>query len=39
MNQLKTAFWLVALTVLLVLGGRLVAGDIGMYSALALPSS
>ncbi len=35
MNQLKTAFWLVALTVLLVLGGRLVAGDIGMYSALA----
>jgi heat shock protein HtpX len=35
MNQLKTAFWLVALTVLLVLGGRLVAGDVGMYAALA----
>jgi heat shock protein HtpX len=36
MNQLKTAFWLVAMTVLLVLAGRLLAGTGGMYIALAL---
>lgn len=36
MNQLKTAFWMVALTVLLVLVGRLLAGAAGMYLALAL---
>jgi heat shock protein HtpX len=36
LNQLKTAFWLVAMTVLLVVAGRLLAGDVGMYGALAL---
>jgi heat shock protein HtpX len=36
MNQVKTAFWLVAMTVLLVVAGRLLAGDVGMYGALAL---
>ncbi len=36
MNQLKTAFWMVALTVLLVLVGRVLAGTAGMYLALAL---
>jgi heat shock protein HtpX len=36
MNQLKTAFWMVALTVLLVLVGRVFAGTAGMYLALAL---
>src|ERR1700730_1675368 len=35
MNQLKTAFWLVAMTVLLVLAGRFLAGTGGMYIALA----
>ncbi len=32
MNQLKTAFWMVAMTVLLVLAGRLVAGNGGRRS-------
>jgi heat shock protein HtpX len=36
MNQLKTAFWMVAMTVLLVLVGRLVGGPTGMFFALAL---
>lgn len=36
MNQLKTAFWMVALTVLLVLVGRVLAGTAGMYLALGL---
>lgn len=36
MNQLKTAFWMVAMTVLLVLVGRLVAGNGGMLIALGL---
>src|SRR3984893_18239623 len=35
MNQLKTAFWLVAMTVLLVLVGRLLGGNGGMFVALA----
>ena len=35
MNQLKTAFWLAAMTVLLVLVGRFLAGTNGMYIALA----
>jgi heat shock protein HtpX len=35
MNQLKTAFWLVAMTVLLVLVGRLLGGNGGMFIALA----
>src|SRR5882724_1007862 len=34
MNQLKTAFWLVAMTVLLVLVGRLLGGNGGMFIAL-----
>jgi heat shock protein HtpX len=33
-NQAKTAFWLVAMTVLLVLVGRLLGGNGGMYIAL-----
>jgi heat shock protein HtpX len=36
MNQLKTAFWMVLLTVLLVLIGRLWLGDSGMFLFLAL---
>lgn len=36
MNQLKTAFWMVAMTVLLVLIGRFVYGTGGMLIALAL---
>jgi heat shock protein HtpX len=36
MNQLKTAFWMVLLTVLLVLIGRLWLGDSGMLLFLAL---
>lgn len=36
MNQLKTAFWLVLLTVLLVLIGRLTFGVAGMYAFLGL---
>ena len=36
MNQLKTAFLLVALTVLLVLTGRLLFGDAGTVSFLVL---
>jgi hypothetical protein len=35
-NQLKTAFWLVLLTVLLVLIGRLTFGVAGMYAFLGL---
>jgi heat shock protein HtpX len=35
MNQLKTAFWLVAMTVLLVLVGQLLGGNSGMLIALA----
>jgi hypothetical protein len=34
MNQLKTAFWMVAMTVLLVLVGRLVANALGDGSGL-----
>jgi heat shock protein HtpX len=34
MNQLKTAFWMVLLTVLLVIVGRLLAGNAGMIAAL-----
>ncbi|HEV2967390.1 MAG TPA: protease HtpX, partial [Candidatus Dormibacteraeota bacterium] len=36
MNQLKTAFWLVLLTVVLVLIGRLTFGVAGMYAFLGL---
>ncbi len=36
MNQLRTAFWLVLLTVLLVLIGRLTFGVAGMYAFLGL---
>lgn len=36
MNNLKTAFWMVVLTVLLVLSGRLVAGTAGMIVAFGL---
>ena len=36
MNQLKTAFWMVALTVLLVLTGRLLFGDVGTVGFLGL---
>jgi heat shock protein HtpX len=36
MNQLKTAFWMVLLTVLLVLVGRFFAGDIGTVVALGI---
>jgi heat shock protein HtpX len=36
MNQLKTAFWLVLLTVVLVLVGRLTFGVAGMYAFLGL---
>ena len=36
MNQVKTAFWLVLLTVLLVLIGRLTFGVAGMYAFLGL---
>jgi heat shock protein HtpX len=36
MNNLKTAFWMALLTVLLVLAGRLVAGTAGMIVALGL---
>lgn len=36
MNTVKTAFLLALLTVLLVFAGRLVAGETGMYLALAL---
>ena len=39
MNNLKTAFWMVALTLLLVVVGRLVAGTGGMVVALASRSS
>jgi heat shock protein HtpX len=35
-NQLKTAFWLVLMTVLLVLVGRFLAGNSGMYLAFGL---
>ena len=36
MNQLKTAFWMVLLTVLLVLIGRFWLGNNGMYLFLGL---
>ncbi len=36
MNQLKTAFWMAALTVLLVLTGRLLFGDAGTVGFLGL---
>jgi hypothetical protein len=36
MNQLKTAFWMVLLTVLLVLVGRLWLGNSGMVLFLGL---
>ena len=36
MNNLKTAFWMVLLTVLLVVVGRLVAGDVGMVVTFGL---
>ena len=36
MNNVKTAFWMVVLTVLLVLIGRFVAGDAGMLITFAL---
>jgi heat shock protein HtpX len=36
MNQLKTAFWMVLLTVLLVLVGRFLAGDTGTVIALGI---
>jgi heat shock protein HtpX len=35
-NNLKTAFWMVVLTVLLVFVGRLVAGDVGMVITFGL---
>jgi len=35
-NNLKTAFWMVLLTVLLVVVGRLTLGDAGMYGAFGL---
>src|SRR4029077_19443993 len=36
MNQLKTAFWMVLLTVLLVLIGRVLAGDAGTVLAVGV---
>ena len=36
MNNLKTALWMTVLTVLFVLLGRLVAGDVGMIAAFVL---
>jgi heat shock protein HtpX len=36
MNNIKTAFWMVVLTVLLVLIGRFIAGDIGMVVTFGL---
>ena len=36
MNNLKTAFWMVVLTVILVVVGRLTLGDVGMYGAFGL---
>jgi heat shock protein HtpX len=36
MNNVKTAFWMVVLTVLLVFAGRVVAGDAGMLATFGL---
>jgi heat shock protein HtpX len=36
MNNVKTAFWMVVLTVLLVVVGRVVAGDVGMLVTFGL---
>ena len=36
MNNVKTAFWMVVLTVILVVVGRVVAGDVGMLVTFGL---